>query len=103
MRRREFIALAGAAVTWPLVTRAQTAKIPTVGILWHRANADEEATYLGALQQGLKDSGYVDGKNIHLEMRFPAEQHDKFFSLAAALSGNPETGLGKSDIAFKQF
>ena len=68
-----------------------------------RANADEEATYLGALQQGLKDSGYVDGKNIHLEMRFPAEQHDKFFSLAAALSGNPETGLGKSDIAFKQF
>src|SRR5947207_9480900 len=35
------------------------------------ANAEEEAIYLAALRQGLRDSGYVEGENVVLEMRFP--------------------------------
>ena len=89
MKRREFItALGGAAATaaWPLTGRAQdTAKLPRIGVLWHAANVDEEAIYLGALRQGLSDFGYVEGKNISLEMRFPAEQYERFFTLAAEL------------------
>ena len=89
MKRREFItALGGAAATaaWPLVGRADdTAKLPRLGVLWHAANVDEEAIYLGALRQGLGDFGYVEGKNITLEMRFPAEQYERFFTLAAEL------------------
>ena len=89
MKRREFItALGGAAATaaWPLTGRAEdTAKLPRIGVLWHAANVDEEAIYLGALRQGLSDFGYVEGKNISLEMRFPAEQYERFFTLAAEL------------------
>ena len=89
MRRREFIAtLGGAAATagWPGAVRAkQNAKIPQIGVLWHAANVGEEAIYLGALREGLRDLGYVEGENISLEMRFPAEQYERFFTMAAEL------------------
>ena len=86
MRRRDFMkVVAVSAITWSILARAQQAKIPTIGILWHAGSADEEAIYLGALRQGLEDFGYVDGQNLRLEMRFPAEQYDRFFILAREL------------------
>jgi ABC-type uncharacterized transport system substrate-binding protein len=87
MRRREFITLLG-AFALPLAARAQqpTKKIPRVGVLWHAGSAEEEAIYLGALVEGLKGLGYIDGKTIALEHRFPNEQPERFVSLAAELT-----------------
>jgi putative ABC transport system substrate-binding protein len=104
MRRREFIAgLGGAAATaaWPLAGRAQgTAKVPRIGVLWHAASVEQETIYLGALRQGLGDFGYVDGKNIALDMRFPAEQYDRFFTLAAELAQlEPDVLVSAAGIA----
>jgi len=74
MSRREFIKLLGGAVPsifWPLAAHAQQPrKMYRIGVLWHGANAEEEAIYLAALRQGLKDYGYVEGQNVVLEMRF---------------------------------
>ena len=88
MRRREFITLlGGAGVAWPLAAFAQQPrKMRRIGVLWHGANVEEEAIYLAALRQGLRDFGYVEGQNIVLEMRFPAEQYERFFVLAAELA-----------------
>jgi putative ABC transport system substrate-binding protein len=88
MRRREFITLlGGVAATWSLTGRAQQPrKIHKIGVLWHGANAEQEAIYLAALRQGLLDFGFVEGQNIILEMRFPAEQYERFFVLAAELA-----------------
>jgi putative tryptophan/tyrosine transport system substrate-binding protein len=87
VRRREFITLLSGAVAWPLdVLAQQPRKIHRIGVLWHGANAEEEAIYLAALRQGLLDFGYVEGQNIVLEMRFPAEQYERFFVLAAELA-----------------
>ena len=88
MQRREFITLfGGVAVAWPLAARGQpTQKMPKVGVLWHAGNAEEEAIYLSELQQGLNGLGYVDGKTIALENRFPNEQPERFVSLAAELA-----------------
>jgi putative ABC transport system substrate-binding protein len=89
MRRREFITLlGGGTVTLPVIARAQQrGRVPRVGVLWHAGSAEEEAIYLGAFEQGLKSLGYVDGRTITLENRFPNEQPERFVSLAAELVG----------------
>ena len=88
MKRREFFGvLSGAASLLSASAFAQQPrKIHRIGVLWHGANAEQEAIYLAALRQGLLDFGYVEGQNIVLEMRFPAEQYERFFVLAAELA-----------------
>jgi putative ABC transport system substrate-binding protein len=54
-------------------------------VLWHAGSAEEEKIPLGGLVQGFSDLGYVDGKNIVFEHRFPNEQPERFVSLAAEL------------------
>src|SRR5262245_53440312 len=85
--RREFITLlGGAAAAWPRAARAQQAgKIPTIGILWHAGSADEEGPYFKAMLEGFTALGYVVGRNIKFEHRFPNEVPDRFRSMAAEL------------------
>jgi putative tryptophan/tyrosine transport system substrate-binding protein len=85
MKRRQFI-IGGAAAAWPLAARGQQSKnIPTVGVLWHASSAEEEDVYLSVLVKAFNDLGYVEGKNIHLDHRFPAENPDRFRTLAREL------------------
>src|SRR5262245_51861718 len=86
MRRREFIGgLAAAGL--PLTARAQQAgRIPTIGVLWHAAGPSEEQPYFNALIQGFKELGYVEGRNIRFEHRFPNEMPDRFRQMAAELA-----------------
>ena len=80
MSRREFIALlGGAAATWSIAAHAQqTRRIPRIGVLWHAGSAEEEGPYFKGLIEGLTNLGYVDGRNIILEHRFPNETPDLF-------------------------
>ena len=80
MKRRQFITLiGGAAAAWPLAAWAQQGNnIPKVGVLWHTGSAEEEDVYLRILVKAFNDLGYVDGKNIHLDQRFPAENPELF-------------------------
>jgi putative tryptophan/tyrosine transport system substrate-binding protein len=88
MQRREFIALlGGTAAVWPLASRAQQRKaMPRVGVLWHAANAKQEEEYLGALTKAFQELGYIEGKNIELVHRFPAEQPERFRAFAQELA-----------------
>ena len=86
MLRRNFIALAASVIAYPFAVRAQQSrKIPRVGVLWHAANAEEEDVYLRVLTNAFSDLGYVEGKNIELIHRFPAEQPERFRALAREL------------------
>jgi ABC-type uncharacterized transport system substrate-binding protein len=88
MKRRQFIKLiGGAAAAWPLAARAQQSsnRIPVVGVLWHAGSAEEEDVYLSVLVKAFRDLGYVEGKNIRLEHRFPDEIPDRFRTLAQEL------------------
>jgi len=88
MRRRDFIkAIGGISVAWPLTAHAQQPKkVPRVGVLWHGGNEEEEKIPLGALREGLRRAGYIEGQNIILENRFPNEQPERFQSLAVELA-----------------
>jgi ABC-type uncharacterized transport system substrate-binding protein len=93
MRRRDFITLVGGgAAAWPLLAGAQQSrKPPIIGVLWHAGSAEEEAIYIGALRRGLSDLGYMDGRNIVIENRFPAEIPERFLVLAEELVAlNPD-------------
>jgi putative ABC transport system substrate-binding protein len=86
MRRRKFIALLGGAAAWPLAASAQQSrKIPRIGVLWHAGNAEQEGSNFTELVKGFIDLGYIDGRNIILEHRFPNELPDRFKTMAAEL------------------
>jgi putative ABC transport system substrate-binding protein len=72
MRRREFITLLGGAAAWPVAvrtTRAQDAgQIPRVG--WIFPGASGNSTELAGFKEGLRELGYVEGRNILVEYRF---------------------------------
>jgi putative tryptophan/tyrosine transport system substrate-binding protein len=88
MKRREFFGVLGGAVFLRSMSASaqQPGKMHRIGVLWHGASAEQEAIYLAALRQGLADFGYVEGQNIVLDMRFPAEQYERFFALGAELA-----------------
>jgi putative tryptophan/tyrosine transport system substrate-binding protein len=68
MRRRDFLRVLGAAaVDWPLGAHAQSAKLPTIGILV--LGNPEPAPFLSAFRDGLRHLGYTEGQNIRLEIR----------------------------------
>jgi putative tryptophan/tyrosine transport system substrate-binding protein len=85
-RRSLLVALGVGSLSTALPVFAQQGgKSPRIGVLWHAGSAEEEKIPLGGLVEGFRNLGYVDGKNIVLEHRFPNEQPDRFVSLAAEL------------------
>ena len=60
-------------------------RIPRIGVLWHAANIEEETPYFQSLIEGFSNLGYIDGRNIALEHRFPDEKPELFTRMAAEL------------------
>jgi putative ABC transport system substrate-binding protein len=76
MRRRHFIAGLGSAAAWPLAPRAQQAKMPVIGFL-HNQSPESARGGIPAFQQGLAETGYVDGRNVSIEHRWAEGQADR--------------------------
>ncbi len=88
MRRREFIALlGGTAATWPLVARAQQPqRVRRIAVLIPGVAADpENQNRIAALQQGLRELGWTDGRNLAIDYRWVASGADDIRSAAAEL------------------
>jgi putative ABC transport system substrate-binding protein len=81
IKRREFITLlGGAAAAWPLAARAQQPAIPVVAVL----DSVVETPLLSAFRGGLRDAGYVVGRNVVLDVR-STDRYDQLPALAADL------------------
>jgi ABC-type uncharacterized transport system substrate-binding protein len=87
MKRREFIALlGGAAVTWPSTARAQQAeRVRRIGVLMSVAADDQGRARLAAFQQGLRQLGWADGRNVRIDTRWSAGNADDIRKYAAEL------------------
>jgi putative tryptophan/tyrosine transport system substrate-binding protein len=82
-----FLILVAVAVWWgaALSTEAQpAAKLPRVGVLLF--GTPESDPNVAALRAGLRDLGYVDGKNIALEYRFAEGKPERLAKLAVDLA-----------------
>jgi ABC-type uncharacterized transport system substrate-binding protein len=72
MRRREFITLlGGVTVAWPLAAGAQpTERVRRIGVLLNRAaDAPDYLALVGAFRQALQELGWVDGRNVQIDVR----------------------------------
>ena len=85
MRRRDFITLLGSgAATWPLVAHAEQPGKPVIGFLG-TASANGYDAFLASFREGLKATGFVDGRDATIEYRWAEGHIDRLPALAADL------------------
>jgi putative ABC transport system substrate-binding protein len=89
MRRREFIkVIVGSAASWPLSAHAQQSTWPVIGFL-HQGRPETNKEFIAAFRQGLRQSGYLEGKNVTLEIHWAEARYDRLPVLAADFVRRP--------------
>jgi ABC-type uncharacterized transport system substrate-binding protein len=84
-RRKFLAALGGAAVAWPLAARAQQpGKLPTIGYLGS-GTPSTDSQWLAAFVQRLRELGWVDGRNVAIEIRWGEGHAERYAEIAAEL------------------
>ena len=86
MKRRAFLTLLGGAAGWPLAARAQQAGVALIGLL---AGTQLDDRMLSAVRQGLKEAGYVEGRNVAIKYRTADGRFNRLPGLAAELVADP--------------
>jgi putative ABC transport system substrate-binding protein len=98
MKRREFVTFLGsAAATWPLMARAQEPR-QVIGVLSSIGSSVFFAIQAPAFFQGLKEAGFVEGRNISIEIRQADGHYDRLPSLAAELVGRDVAAIYAPDL-----
>ena len=91
MRRRDVLTLlGGAAVAWPFAIQAQTAKLRR--IFWVSTKSQPDP-FVDGFREGLRERGYVEGKNVILELRYAPGNPDALRTVLAELT------RGNADLA----
>ena len=91
MRRREFITLfGGAALAWPAARAQQPDQLRRIGVLMNTAADDPEGqARIAAFLNGLQQLGWTDGRNVRIDIRWPASDADRVRKYAAELVALP--------------
>src|SRR5689334_21604365 len=103
MRRRQFLGfVCSAAAAWPMLSRAQQA-VPLIGVI----SAGERSGFadlLAATRLGLREFGFIEGRNFEFEYAFAAGRFDELPKFASDLVRRPvaviiSTGVGSGTAA----
>src|SRR5262249_8258332 len=88
LKRREFITLlGGAAAGWPVAARAQTERMRRIGVL-HTSAADDPHGQARntAFLQALAHSGWIEGRNVRIDIRWSAADAERIRRYAAEMA-----------------
>jgi putative ABC transport system substrate-binding protein len=86
MKRRDFIAFLGSAATWPLAASAQQAdRMHRVAMLAAGTEYDQSQASIAAFRDGLAKLGWVEARNLLIDLRFGAGDLGRFRAYAAEL------------------
>ena len=91
MRRREFLGVLGGAaampsIPWPAAAQAQQPALPVIGF-FRSGEAKSGAPLQAAFLRGLKDAGFVEGRNVAIEYRWTDDRPERLPALAGELIG----------------
>jgi len=88
MKRRDFITLLGGAPAWPLVARArQGGQMRRIGVLMAFSESNpEHRSLIDAFVQGLAQLGWVDGRNVQIDLRWAGGDAGRMLTLAKELA-----------------
>jgi putative tryptophan/tyrosine transport system substrate-binding protein len=93
--RREFLVFAGGGAAWPIVARAQQEQFRRMGVLIGVADDVEGKARLSAFRSGMRELGWFEDRNIHLDIRFAAGDDELARTFAKELVGSaPDVILG---------
>jgi len=84
MKRRDFIALVGAGLAWPLRAHAQEPAMPVIGFL-NSSSPKPFAQLVAAFHEGLKEYGYREGQNLKVEYRWAEGDENRLKEMAKEL------------------
>jgi putative tryptophan/tyrosine transport system substrate-binding protein len=84
IRRRDFIPLLGSVAAWPMAARGQQRPTPVIGSI-QMGYPSSSAPLLAGLHQGLRETGFVEGRNVSIEYRWAEGQYERIPTLAADL------------------
>ena len=89
IRRRDFIAGLGSAVAWPVVARAQQGeRMRRIGLLMTGDENDPELKpRRSAFTQALAELGWIDGRNVRMDLRWAGADINRIPALAQELVG----------------
>jgi putative ABC transport system substrate-binding protein len=99
MRRREFVTLVAGAAAWPLAGRAQQSdRMRRVGVLMNVVQEDAGGPpEVMALRQGLTELGWIERRNIQVDLRWPGGDIERAQTFAKELVGlRPDVLIGRS-------
>jgi putative ABC transport system substrate-binding protein len=108
MKRREFIALVGAAAAWPLGARPQQGdRVRRIGVLtWLAENDQPAVAHNAAFRDRLRELGWIEGRSLHIDFRWASGNSDLLTTYAEELVNlNPEVilaGVTTCAIALKR-
>jgi len=71
---------------WQIAARAQQPTVPLLGLL---TGSGQDDRWLGALRHGLKELGYIEGRNVAIKHRSADGHFDRLPALAAELAADP--------------
>lgn len=86
MKRRTFIAGLGSVAAWPVMAWGQQRTVPVIGYLSGAASTGS-TDYLSAFREGLREEGYVEGKNAEILYRWADARYENLPGLAADMVG----------------